>query len=278
MPQRPILCPHCRRLIGSEDAACHWCGAPRSGAGNFLAAFIARYFAGDPSLFWLIAVNVAYFVVSLCFSTKLTFSGNPLTFFSPDQGSLFLLGGSGSVPVFEYGRFWTLLAANYLHGGLLHIFFNMLALRQIGPLVISEFGASRTFIIYTLGGVFGYLVSCLAGVGFTIGASAAVCSLIGALYYFGKSRGGRYGTAVTREVTGWLVSLALFGLLVPEINNWAHGGGVVGGIVLAKLVGYRERSAERRWHRAAALLLVVVTAGVLAWACLGTYLYPFPRN
>lgn len=52
-------------------------------------------------------------------------------------------------------------------------------------------------VIYTLSGMCGFLVSYLAGVGFTIGASAAVCGLIGAALYYGKRRGGRYGQTVT---------------------------------------------------------------------------------
>ena len=76
-------------------------------------------------------------------------------------------------------RFWTLVSANYLHGSILHIFFNMAALRQLGLLVAREYGVYRMFIIYTLGGIIGFFISYLASVSWTIGASAAVCSLAG---------------------------------------------------------------------------------------------------
>jgi rhomboid protease GluP len=221
--------------------------------------------SGDWQIKAIIAVNVAYYLFSLVLSGHGEFSGNPLNFLSPDQRSLMLLGATGSVPVFGFGRIWTLISASFLHGGLLHIFFNMMALRQIGPWVSSEFGLSRMFIIYTLSGVCGYLVSCLAGVPFTIGASASVCGLIGALFFFGKSRGGSYGAAVSREVSGWLISLVLFGLVMPGINNWGHGGGIVGGALLAWLLGYRARSAETSGHRLAALLCLLATVLSLVW-------------
>ncbi len=96
------------------------------------------------------------------------------------------------------------------------------------------------FAIYTLGGVFGYLISNLAGIAFTIGASGAVCSLIGALLYYGRSRGGVYGAMVFREVSGWVISLMLFGFIMPGINNWAHGGGIVGGAILGMILGMRS--------------------------------------
>jgi rhomboid protease GluP len=115
------------------------------------------------------------------------------------------------------------------------------------------------FVIYTLGGVCGYLVSYAAGVQFTIGASAAVCGLAGSLLFYGKSRGGSYGSAVYQQLSGWVISIFIFGLLFPGINNWAHGGGLVGGALLGLLLGYMEKRRENIFHRALALLSVTVT-------------------
>jgi rhomboid protease GluP len=192
-------------------------------------------------------------------------AGGPLTILSPNQMSLVLLGATGTIPIDGYGRFWTLLTANYLHGGILHLVFNLMALRQIAPWANQEYGPSRMFTIYTLGGVFGYLISYLAGIAFTIGASGAICSLIGALLYYGRSRGGVYGAMVFREVSGWVVGLVLFGFIMPGINNWAHGGGILGGAILGMFLGYEERNAENVSHRLLALLCAGATVGVLVW-------------
>jgi len=265
MAQRSISCPRCGRLIDGAQSSCAWCGAKRPGVWSKIVAS-TRDQDGDALVKAIIAANVAFYLLSLLLSRHRGFSANPLRFLSPDQNSLLLLGATGTVPVVELGRFWTLISASYLHGGLLHIIFNMMALRQIGPWVSAEFGPSRMFIIYTLSGVVGYLASCFAGIAFTIGASASVCGLIGALYFFGKSRGGNYGAAVSREVSGWLISLVLFGLVMPGINNWGHGGGIVGGALLGKLLGYRERGPESTAQRLLALLCMLATVVILGFA------------
>ena len=266
MVQRSMPCPGCGRPIDSRQASCMWCGAARPGLLDRLTRWSRNDAGGDLLVQGITAANALFYLVSLLLSTQRGLSANPLSFLSPDHNSLLLLGATGAVPVFEMGRVWTLISASYLHGGLLHILFNMMALRQIGPWVSSEFGPSRMFIIYTLSGVAGYLASCFAGVPFTIGASASVCGLIGALFFFGKSRGGNYGAAVSREVSGWLISLVLFGFIMPGINNWGHGGGIVGGIVLAKILGYRERRSETAGHHLLALACLLGTVLILALA------------
>ena len=211
----------------------------------------------------LITANVLFFALSLIVSSR---TGDIGSFLSPGQSSLMLLGATGTYPIGHYGRFWTVVSANYLHGGILHLIFNLMALKQIAPWAANEYGISRMFIIYTLGGVIGYVVSYFAGVPFTIGASTAVCSLIGALLYYGKSRGGEYGSSVYRDVSGWVISLFVFGLIFPGINNWGHGGGIIGGIIVAALTGYKERRRENNVDQVLALLCGLVTAGILVWA------------
>ena len=211
------------------------------------------------------------FILSLVFKAGAANLGfNPFTFLAPDNESLFLLGATGTVPIDRYGRFWTLFSANYLHGGILHIFFNMFAFNQLGPLVVREYGSYRMLTIYTLGGVFGYIVSYWAGIPLTIGASAAVCGLIGAIIYYGKSRGGTYGQALYSQVGGWAVGLFLFGFLVPGINNWAHGGGMVAGALLGFLLGYQERRREILAHKVLAGGCVLFTVLSLTWAVAST--------
>jgi rhomboid protease GluP len=224
---------------------------------------MSRGVGGDWVVKSIITVNVLLFAVSLLLHHS---RGH----FTPSQTSLFLLGASGTYPIDRFGRIWTVVSANYLHGGILHILFNMMSLRQIAPLVANEYGTSRMFTIYTLGGVLGYLVSYLAGVPFTIGASAAVCSLIGALLYFGRSRGGVYGSSIYREVSGWVISLFIFGFIFPGINNWAHGGGLAGGIILGFLLGYEDRRKSSSFHDALAVICALVTVFVLVRALAGS--------
>jgi len=266
MKQQAMLCPRCRRLVGSNETSCSWCGTARPAAWWQAVAWTRGALDGEWLVRAIITVTIAYYLLSLFLSSGRTSSRSLLGALAPDQTGLMLLGATGTIPIDRFGHVWTLISATYLHGGILHLIFNLMALRQIAPWVNHEYGPSRMFVIYTLGGVSGFGVSYLAGIPFTIGASAAVCGLIGALLYFGKSRGGTHGAAVYREVSGWVVGLILFGLIMPGINNWGHGGGILGGLLLGRLVGYAERRPEAAGDRFLALFCAVATVAVLGWA------------
>jgi rhomboid protease GluP len=268
--KKSMLCPNCRKLISSDEPICPYCGMNRPGAlwkRNVTGIFSPQRF--DPVMA-ILAVNAVFFFVSLLLDpTALGLSANPMTFLSPSDGSLFLLGATGTLPI-AYGRWWTLISASFLHGGILHIFFNMMALRQLAPFVLDTFGLYRFAILYLWTGVAGFFLSWLAGIPFTIGASAPICGLIGAILYYGKSRGGFYGEAIYRQAMGWVVGLVLFGLFLPGINNWAHGGGIVSGLLLAFLTGYQERKTETAIHRILGTGSIIITAAVLLWALIQT--------
>lgn len=262
-----ILCPNCQRIISKDESRCPYCAVIRPTAwwrNNMFYGFLRR-----PDLFikGLIYSNVVMFGISILLNPKSTRMGiNPLTLLSPDYRSLILLGGSGTIPIDHLNRWWSLISANYLHGGLLHILFNMLVLYQIAPIVIREFGLYRMFIIYTLSGAAGFLVSYYAGIPLTIGASAALCGLMGALMFYGKSRGGVYGHVIYRQIGGWVLGIFIFGLLAPGINNWAHGGGLLGGILCAWMLGYSEKRPPGSIHEIFGLLTLLGTLGVLVYA------------
>jgi rhomboid protease GluP len=137
------------------------------------------------------------------------------------------------------------LSAAWLHGGLLHIVFNMLWIRDLGPATAHLYGASRTVIIYTVAAVAGFLASSLAGAylaflpGFlrgarlTVGASAPIFGLLGALLYYGR-RGG--SSLIGGQARSWAATLFLFGFILPGIDNWAHLGGFVGGYLASRFL------------------------------------------
>ncbi len=265
--RRSFLCPNCRRLISSGMDQCPYCNISNPGSWRH-NNLISRGFQDPEQLVKIIIyTNAGMFILSLLFSRSgpgLSF--NPLSFLSPDNNSLLILGATGTIPINGLHRWWSLVSANYLHGSILHILFNMFAFNQLAPLAIKEFGSHRMFIIYTVGGILGFLVSYFAGVRFTIGASAAVCALMGAILYYGKSRGGGYGRAVYSQISGWVVSLFIFGFLVPGINNWGHGGGLATGALLGFVLGYRERKKESFLHKTLAWGCMFLTAAVLVFS------------
>jgi rhomboid protease GluP len=212
----------------------------------------------------ILYTNVFLFVVSLIYSGKnLVMSINPFYALTPSVDVLNFLGASGTIPIDHFHAWWSLITANWLHGSLLHIIFNMLALRTVAPLVMHEFGLFRMFSIYTLTGAAGFYLSYLGNVPLTIGASSGLCGLIGALLYFGKSRGGDWGQRIFKQTSGWIVSLLLFGFLIPNINNWGHGGGLLSGILLGWAMGYNDKRKEHLTDKILSLALMLLTACLL---------------
>lgn len=212
----------------------------------------------------IVYTNIAMFVFCLIFSGKnIHLTVNPFEALMPSMDILNFMGASGRIPIAHYKAWWSLITANWLHGSLLHIVFNMLALRTVAPLVIHEFGRFRMFTIYTLAGAGGFLLSYLGNVFMTIGASSGICGLIGALLYFGKSRGGQWGQRVYKQTTGWIISLGIIGFLLPNINNWGHLGGLVSGIFLGWIFGYNDQRKETFLDRVLGIGFILLTVFLL---------------
>lgn len=271
--KKSMLCPNCRKLISSDEPVCPYCGLKTPG--SWWKSSLSGSFLSDPAdaVNIIIGVNVVFFVLALLINpSRIGISGNPLFFLSPSDNSLFLLGATGTIPIKMFHRWWTLGSASFLHANILHIAFNMLALRQLGPFVIYEYGLNRFMIIYILGGVSGFLLSYAAGVPFTIGASASICGLIGAILYYGKSRGGIYGQAIYKQAMGWIMGLVVMGLLLPGINNWGHGGGIAAGVLLGLLLKYNDREPETMLDRMGSAFCVLITILILAWSVLQVFL------
>lgn len=260
-----ILCPRCRKLINADEPQCPYCGVGRPGSPWARAQGLLGSLGPDDLVRRVIVLTIGVYVLSLLVGVGTPGSRGPLGALSPTDSGLLLLGASGTLPTLTLGRWWTLLAANFLHGGPLHLAFNMMALVQIGPLVVREFGPSRATSVYVLGGAAGFLVSVLAGVRFTIGASGAICALIGAALYYGRSRGGVHGEAVYRGVLGWAVGIFVFGFFFPGINNWAHGGGMAAGFLLGHFLGYEERGRTLPWHRRLGFGAAVAAVAAVGW-------------
>ena len=265
-PRKSMLCPNCRRIISTDEARCPHCGMSAPGSLWKNNPLTRGWSEDDRLIRTILFINIAMFIFSLVISKGMPASGfNPLRMLAPSFRGLALLGATGTLMIRNAG-WWTLISANYLHAGLLHIFFNMVAFYQIAPLTTRLFGVYRFFVIYTFSGVGGFLVSCLMGTTVTVGASAALCGLIGAALYYGKSRGGIFGDSIYRQIGGWAIGILVFGFLIPQINNAAHIGGMVFGGLTAMLLGYTERSRETMIHRALAALCMLITLLILILA------------
>jgi rhomboid protease GluP len=182
-----------------------------------------------------------------------------MSMLSPGSRALYLLGMTGGV-AWDLGWWWTLLTAMYLHGSLLHIVFNVMWIRNLGPAVAEVFGPGRAFLLFNVAGAGGFLVSnVMSGVP-TIGASGSIFGLLAALIVYGRRRGS---SVVTQQLWQWAIILGVFGFVMPGINNWAHGGGFAAGWVTAQVMNLDDDRQDSSWVLLTSLGLIVLTvAGV----------------
>ena len=205
-----VVCPSCGNLVGVNDEQCLTCGRRNPGLWGF-APFLNRLGRDLGFTQFVIGACAVLYALTLISDVNGISSGGILNFLSPSIDSLFLFGGSGAAPVFIYGRWWTVLTAGWLHAGILHILFNMMGVRQLAPPTSEMYGPSRMVIIYTLSGIAGFTASSvvgrflpfLGGANFTVGASAALCGLLGALMYYGKRSGS---SLVSSQAKSWVVA------------------------------------------------------------------------
>ena len=257
-----IVCPNCGRLVSANSPKCIHCGRKNPGLWGF-GPELKKILGGVSGVIPIItAACIVLYVLSLLI--------DPLALFRP-RGIFDLLGpsmkaldnlGMTGVYAISKGRWWTVITAIYLHGSLLHIVFNMLWIRQLGFMVEDLFGSSRTFVIFTISGVIGFIVSNALGIMLTIGASGSIFGLLGALVYYGRKRGGEFGMAVYRQVGTWAIVMFLIGFMMPAVNNFAHAGGFIGGYLSAMYLGFHERQIENARHR----LLAKVALGITVFA------------
>ena len=258
-----ILCPSCRKLISSDEPPCPFCGQARPGLWGLTTLFRRLGLKVDfPHIITLLCV--ALFITSLLLDLSAVFQVSGLmNLLSPSIKASYLMGMTGYYWAFVEGRWWTLITAIYLHGGLLHIFFNVMWIRQLGPLVEELYGPYRLFVIFTVAGVVGFLFSTLiapvtAG-GFprsSLGASGSIFGLLAAAIVYGRKVGS---TLFTRQFLQWAVLLFVFGFIMSGVDNWAHAGGFVGGYAISYLFSKNPGSREGLGTYVAAGVCVVLT-------------------
>lgn len=134
------------------------------------------------------------------------------------------------------GQWWRIISSMFLHIGFFHILMNMLALFYLGQAVERIFGTLRLFIIYMLAGIGGGLASFAFTIQVSAGASGAIFGLFGALLFFGTIHKQLFFQTMGRNLLFIVGINIVFGFVVPQIDNSAHLGGLLGGFVAAAIV------------------------------------------
>ncbi len=260
-----VLCPSCGKLVGVQDDICLNCGRKNPGLWGFGSAI--RHL-GNFGFSSVVTWGCAILYLATLIIDPRGIGMNGMSILSPSSRSVLLFGASGAIPVFVLGRWWTVLSAAWLHGNLLHVFFNMLWIRQLAPAASDLYGSSRTVIIYTAASITGFFLSSWAGYVFagsplfflrgaaiTIGASAPIFGLLGALVAYGRRTGSSH---IGGQAMYYAVILFVFGFIMPNVDNYAHLGGFLGGYGTAWLLD--PLRPERVNHMVIAGLCIAATA------------------
>jgi rhomboid protease GluP len=252
------MCPNCRAFITSDDKICPYCQAQlgervidRRAPSDLLGGLIPhqRFVT-----MLILLVNTGLYVATMLRTQQLGGGG----FGDPSMQTLVDFGAKYAPFIIGRGEWWRLITAAFLHGGILHILMNSWVLFDLGPQVNDAFGTPRFLAIYLVSSVTGFLASTYFSAAISIGASAGICGLIGAMIALGTRDRSAWGAAIRRQYIQWIVYLLIFGL-IPGLNidNAAHLGGLAGGFVVAYLAGTPgfSEAAETFWRVAAGLCL-----------------------
>ena len=269
-----VVCPSCGSLVGVNDDRCYTCGRVKPGMWGF--APVLRRLGSDLGFVPLvIGVSSVLYMLSLALSGPSALQVRGLfNILSPSVNALVFFGASGAAPVFVYGYWWTVLSATWLHGSLLHIVFNMMWVRDIGPSTADVVGPGRTIIIYVVSGACGFLFSSFAGMYIppihllfvtiagaptTIGASASIFGLLGALLHYGRKSGS---SLIHGQAKQWALILFIYGLVMPGVDNYAHAGGFIGGYVTSAF--FNPLTREKGDHLLIAGICLLATFAAIA--------------
>lgn len=151
------------------------------------------------------------------------------------QASIVDAGALARSRVLE-GEYWRLFSATLLHGGTDHLIGNCLALYVLGMAGEHALGAWRMLVLYLASGLAGSVASVLTGPGPSLGASGAICGLMGGvILILWKYRRVYYvrNKEIGLVLAAWAAYTIFIGAVDPQIDNWAHFGGLLGGAVVA---------------------------------------------
>jgi len=146
--------------------------------------------------------------------------------------------------IVRYGQYYRLITGAFLHGDILHLLFNCYALYVVGSQIESFMGKAKYMAIYFISALTGSLISILLTKTASIGASGAIFGLMGSLLYFGYHYRVYLGTVLKSQIIPLIVINLIIGFSVSGIDNFAHIGGLIGGVLTTMAVGVKYKSTK----------------------------------
>lgn len=249
------MCPNCRAFVPPGTRVCPYCEArlgpravDRRNPGEILGGLIphARF-----TTILILIINFALYGATWLYSQRTGLDFNK---------TLYLFGAKVGLQYMD-GQWWRLVTAGFLHGGVIHILMNSWVLFDLGAEVEATYGTARMIVFYFVSTVTGFLLSAWWSPGLSIGASAGLMGLIGAMIAYGVTERTAMASAMKSQYIRWAVYIMLFGFIIPGIDNAAHIGGGIGGFAIAWV--FSTPRARLMWRepliRAAAALAVLTT-------------------
>ena len=179
----------------------------------------------------LIAINLLVFLISAWISKNI---------FNIDIYTLIIMGAKVN-SLIDKGQVWRLITCAFLHGGLIHIFFNMYALKILGPEIEYVYGKIKYLVIYLLSAIAASIFSYIFGPqSVSVGGSGAIFGLFGSMLIFGIKHRKQMGKAYMMNILQVIFVNVIIGISSSNIDNAAHFGGLIVGALIALLLGERR--------------------------------------
>jgi len=189
-----------------------------------------------------------YIIIAICavmFFLTAYFDGFSLQhIWNGFEASLLRRMGANFAPLLKDSHeIWRLVTYIFLHGSLVHILVNMYSLIALGNQIETFFGRWKFLIIFILSGIAGGMLSAaLSSKVTSVGASGAIFGLLGSMLYFGFHYRAYFGQAVKLQIIPVIAINLAIGFMMPNIDNWCHIGGLVGGFLVTMAVGVNGKS------------------------------------
>lgn len=158
----------------------------------------------------------------------------------------------------KHGEFYRLFTCIFLHAGILHLFCNMYSLYVIGPQVESFYGKLKYIFIFVFSGICGSILSLAFASDnlVSVGASGAIFGLLGSVLYFGYHYRVYLGNVLKSQILPVIILNLIIGFMIAGIDNFAHIGGLIGGVFASMAVGVPDRSSTSDKANGCILMLI----------------------
>lgn len=155
-------------------------------------------------------------------------------------------------------QYYRLFTSIFLHAGIVHLVCNMYSLYVIGPQVESFYGKLKYLFIFLFSGISGSLLSLAfaSNSAVSVGASGAIFGLLGSICYFGYHYRVYLGNVLKSQIIPIIVLNLFIGFTFSGIDNFAHIGGLIGGVFASMAMGVPDKSKTSDRANGSILMLI----------------------